>query len=78
MLGIGCMVSRQYDKAALRFEKVVQVQPDNLEALFKLAETNELMGNKPTAAKWYGVIAGKVKDPAMKAEIEKRIAELKR
>src|SRR6185295_15381007 len=37
MLGIGGVVSRQYDKAILRFERVVKGQPNNLEALFKLA-----------------------------------------
>jgi tetratricopeptide (TPR) repeat protein len=78
MLGIGGMTSRQYDKAVLRFEKVVKAQPNNMEALFKLAETFELMGDKASAANWYQTIASKVKDPSMKGEIEKRIEELRK
>lgn len=78
MLGIGGLVSRQYDKAALRFEKVVKAQPDNLEALFKLAEANEMMGEKSQAVHWYEVISGKVADPEMKLAIANRIGELKK
>jgi tetratricopeptide (TPR) repeat protein len=78
MLGVGGLVSRQYDKAVLRFEKVVNAQPNNIEALFKLAETYELMGEKNNAANWYQTIASKVKDPGMRSEIEKRIEELRK
>jgi tetratricopeptide (TPR) repeat protein len=78
MLGVGGMVSKQYDKAALRFERVIKAQPDNLEALFKLAEANELMNNNAKAISWYQVINGKVSDPQMKEAIEKRINELKK
>ena len=78
MLGVGGMISKQYDKAAVRFEKVVKGQPNNLEALFKLAEANELMGNKTRAISWYQVILGKVAEPEMKTAIEKRIEELKK
>ncbi len=78
ILGIGGMVSKQYDKAAVRFEKVVKGQPNNLEALFKLAEANELMGDKAKAISWYQVIYGKVAEPEMKTALEKRIEELKK
>jgi tetratricopeptide (TPR) repeat protein len=78
MLGVGGLISRQYDKAALRFERVVKAQPDNLEALFKLAEANELMGEKAKAISWYQDIAAKVADPEMKAAIAKRIEELRK
>lgn len=78
MLGVGGMMSQQYDKAALRFEKVVKAQPDNIEALFKLAEANELMGEKAKAVQWYERISGKIADPDMKAAIAKRVEELKK
>jgi tetratricopeptide (TPR) repeat protein len=78
MLGVGGLMSRQYDKAVLRFEKVVRAQPDNLEALFKLAEANELMGEKAKAVYWYEIISGKIADPEMKSAIAKRIEELKK
>lgn len=77
MLGVGGLISGQYDKAVQRFEKVVKVQPDNLELLFKLAETYESMGNKAEAIKWYQDILSKTKVPDMRTEIQKRILQLK-
>jgi Tfp pilus assembly protein PilF len=71
------MISRQYDRAAVRFEKVVAAQPNNMEALFKLAEAYEMLGDKAKAAQWYEVISSKVEVPEVKAELNKRIAELK-
>jgi lipopolysaccharide biosynthesis regulator YciM len=76
MLGVGGVVSRQYDRAAARFEKVVRAQPENMEVLIKLSEAYELAGKNDKAIEWYRVIIQKVGDPAMKVEIEKRIAQL--
>jgi tetratricopeptide (TPR) repeat protein len=78
MLALGGLQSQQYDKALVRLEKVAKAEPNNLEVLFKLAETNELMGNKLKAAEWYTVVLNKVKVPAMKAELEQRIAALRK
>jgi tetratricopeptide (TPR) repeat protein len=78
MLGVGGMISQQYDKAVVRFEKVVKGQPNNLEALFKLAEAYEQMKNKEKAISWYKVIDGKVADPDIKAAIASRIKELQK
>jgi hypothetical protein len=78
MLGVGGMISQQYDKAAARFEKVVKGQPNNLEALFKLAEAYEQLGNKEKAISWYKVIDGKVADPEIRTAIANRIKELKK
>ena len=77
MLGVGGMISGQYDKAALRFEKVAAMQPNNLEVMFKLAEAYELSKNNTKAIEWYQTIQANVGDPAMKAEIGKRIEQLK-
>jgi cytochrome c-type biogenesis protein CcmH/NrfG len=76
MLGVGGMISGQYGKAADRFEKVAMAQPDNLEAMFKLAEAYEMDGNKPKAIEWYRVIEGKVTDKEVKTAIAARISEL--
>jgi len=76
MLGVGGIISGQLDKAVLRFEKVAAAEPDNIEVLFKLAETYENLGNKPNAVKWYTVIMNKSDIPEMKAELAKRIKEL--
>jgi tetratricopeptide (TPR) repeat protein len=77
MLGIGGLISGQYDKAVQRFEKVAKAQPDNIEVLFKLAETYENLGNKAEAIKWYQAILSKTKLPDMRAELQKRILQLK-
>lgn len=77
MLGVGGMVSRQYDKAAERFRKVAQAQPDNLEVWFKLAEAYEQAGNTADAIACYETIDKKVNIPELKKEIANRIGQLK-
>jgi tetratricopeptide (TPR) repeat protein len=78
MLGVGGIISRQFDKAALRFEKVVKAQPDNIEVMFKLAETYEMGGQKALAADWYEKIMAKVENNELKVELTKRINELRK
>ncbi len=78
MLGVGGVISGQYDKAVQRFERVARAQPDNLEVLFKLAETYETMGDKANAIRWYETIERGVKIPEMKTELQQRIAQLKK
>jgi len=78
MLGIGGVVSGQLDKAVQRFEIVAKAEPDNLEVLFKLAETYENMGDKPNAIKWYSAILAKSNIPQMKKELQQRIELLKK
>jgi tetratricopeptide (TPR) repeat protein len=77
MLGVGGVISGQYDKAVQRFERVAKAQPNNLEVLFKLAETYETMGDKPNAIRWYENIERGIKIPEMKAELQHRITELR-
>jgi tetratricopeptide (TPR) repeat protein len=76
MLGVGGMISRQYDKAAARFEKVAIAQPQNLEAHFKLAEAYEMSGNKAKAISWYKIIEQNVSDKDVKEAVAARIKEL--
>ncbi len=76
MLGVGGVISGQLDKAVLRFEKVAAAEPDNIEVLFKLAETYENLGEKQKAIKWYTVIMNKNNIPEMRKELAKRIKEL--
>ena len=78
ILGLGGKRSGQYDKAIERFDGIVKKHPDNMEAVFNLAESYDLKGDKPNAIKWYQVIKEKVKIPEAQAEIEKRITELKK
>ncbi|HEY8396393.1 MAG TPA: tetratricopeptide repeat protein [Flavihumibacter sp.] len=77
MLGIGGIVSGQYDKAVERLEKVAQSEPHDLEALLMLAEGYERKGDKENARKWYSHAADHIENPTLKAELDKRIQQLK-
>ena len=77
MLGIGGILSGQYDKAVERLEKVAQKEPHDLEVLLMLAEGYERMGNKPKAISWYEHAAEHIATPALKEELNKRITQLK-
>jgi tetratricopeptide (TPR) repeat protein len=76
MLGLGGAVSGQFDKAIERLTKVVRHQPDNLEAIMKLAEINEQKGNKNEAVKWYEESTKLISDPDIIKEINARIKSL--
>lgn len=77
MLGIGGLISGQFDKAAIRFEKVIAAQPNNMEVMFKLAESYEMSQNNEKAVLWYQNILDKVENPEMRMELNKRISMLK-
>ncbi len=78
VLGLGGKKSGQYDKAIERFLIVVQKEPENIEALFNLAECYEEKGDKPNAVKWYEAVKKLVKVPEAQTELNKRITELKK
>jgi tetratricopeptide (TPR) repeat protein len=73
MLGLGGAVSGQFDKAIERLTKVVQHQPNNIEAIFTLADMNEKKGNKAEAIKWYETGKRLVDDKKVIKEIDERI-----
>lgn len=75
-LGHASVVSGQLDKAIERFEKAIQIQPDNLEAILSLADVYERNGNKPSAVAWYKKSLPLINISGLKLEVEKRIAEL--
>lgn len=78
ILGLGGKRSGQFDKAIERFLVVVQKQPDNIEAVFNLAECYEAKGDKANAVKWYEAVKKLVKVPEAEKELDKRITELKK
>ena len=53
VLGIGAVISRQFDKATERLNKVVAFDPNNLEAVSWLADAYAGAGDKQNAIKWY-------------------------
>lgn len=78
VLGHGSVISGQYDKAIDRFEKVIRLQPDNLEANMMLGEVNERKGDNQQAIIWYTKAKELVNNDALKEELQKRIEELKK
>jgi tetratricopeptide (TPR) repeat protein len=76
MLGYGGMMTGQFDKASERFLKVVKAEPENMEAVFLLAEAYERSGNKSEAVKWYTSGKKSVKNPELLKAIEEKIKSL--
>jgi predicted Zn-dependent protease len=76
MLGLGGIKSGQFDKAIERFQAVLKVQPNNLEAIFRLAETYDRKGDKQNAVKWYKEAVQRIPEPSIKQEVENRIKAL--
>ena len=77
VLGIGGVISNQYDKAISRLHKVVDAQPGNLEAISWLADAYAAHGDKTNALKWYEISKRIVNDPAYSKEVNERIKMLK-
>jgi tetratricopeptide (TPR) repeat protein len=72
------ILSGQYDKAITRLETINRIEPDNVEAIILLADVYEKMNDKVNAAKWYQKSLPLINREDVKAEIVKRIAELKK
>lgn len=73
MLGLGGMISGQFDKAIDRLLKVVQHQPENIEAILMLAEAYERQNDKANAVKWYQTSKKHIKNDDVLKEIDQRI-----
>ena len=78
MLGMGGMISGQFDKVIDRMLKVVQHQPDNVEAMLILAEAYERTNDKANAAKWYKAGKKYIKNAGVVKEIDDRIKLLEK
>lgn len=77
VLGIGGVVSSQYDKAIERLKIVVEHEPDNLEAISWLADAYAGKKDKVNAIKWYNISKALVNQPAYSKEVDERIKMLK-
>jgi tetratricopeptide (TPR) repeat protein len=75
-LGEASMISGQLDKALDRYLAAVRFQPGNLEAIFRIAEIYEKMGNISQAVSWYKKSFPFIKIPGLKEEVENRIQQL--
>lgn len=76
VLGIGGVISNQYDKAIERLNKVVSFDPHNLEAVSWLADAYAATGDKQNAVKWYQQSKHLVNNPEFSKEIDARIKAL--
>ena len=76
VLGIGAVISRQFDKAIERLNKVVAFDPHNLEAVSWLADAYASYGDKQNATKWYEQSKHLVNNPAFSKEVDERIKAL--
>lgn len=76
VLGIGGVISNQYEKAIERLKKVVDFDPHNLEAVSWLADAYAATGDKQNAVKWYEQSKHLVNNPGFSKEIDARIQAL--
>jgi tetratricopeptide (TPR) repeat protein len=77
MLGVGGVISGQFAKAIERLNKVVAVQPTNVEAVAYLADAYAGTGKKEEAIKWYNVSKRLINDTHYTQEVDERIKKLK-
>lgn len=77
MVGVGGLVSGQFDKAIVRLLKVVTAQPQNAEAVAYLADAYAGKGNKAEAIKWYTVSKRLINDLHYTEEVDARIKTLR-
>ncbi|GAC1495455.1 MAG: hypothetical protein NVS1B13_25820 [Flavisolibacter sp.] len=57
---------------------MVRKDPNNVQALFALADVYERMGNRPEAVAWYKKTLPLIPGPEYRKEVEKRIEDLKK
>ena len=69
VLGVGGLVSGQFDKALERFQRVLKKEPNNQEAIAYLADAYAAKGNKAEAIKWYTISKRLVNNPHYSEEI---------
>lgn len=78
-LAMGALISGQADRAQERLETINRIQPQNVEAILLLADLFEKKGDNEQAIKWYTKALPLTNGRNdIKAELEKRIAALKK
>lgn len=70
--------SGQWDKAIARFEKVLKIQPDNIEVYLHLADACVQMNNKQKAIEYLEKYNSLVDDTTIKTEVKNYINQLKK
>jgi tetratricopeptide (TPR) repeat protein len=70
--------SGQWDKAIARFEKVLKIQPDNIEVYLHLADACVQKGDKQKAIEYLEKYNSLVDDTTIKTEVQNYINQLKK
>jgi cytochrome c-type biogenesis protein CcmH/NrfG len=73
MLGRLSIQSSQFDKAVARLEHVLEIEPNNREALYFLAEAYKGKGDKAQAIRTFRELEGIVNNPDFTKDIESYI-----
>jgi tetratricopeptide (TPR) repeat protein len=76
VLGVGGVISRQYDKAIERLNKVVAFDSKNIEAVSWLADAYAGKGDKQNAIRWYEYSKKLINNPEYSKVVDERIKEL--
>jgi len=76
-LGYFSIQSGQLDKAIERFNQIIEIKPDYLEAYIYLADAYQRQGKKEEAIKTLEILKSKNKDPELEANINQYIQDLK-
>lgn len=77
MLGVGGIMSGQLDKAAERFKTVMAKQPENAEAVLRLAEVYEMQHKNQEAIDLYEKSKALINNPEFREAVDERIKSLK-
>lgn len=77
-LATASLTSGQKEKAIERLNTVLRIDPQNIQAILMLGDLYEKDGNKNQAAEAYTKAVKLIKRADVKAELEKRIAALKK
>jgi tetratricopeptide (TPR) repeat protein len=78
ILAMGGKKSGQNEKAIERFLILLKDEPNNIEAMVNLAECYELTNQNQLAIEWYTKVQHIINIPEAKAELAKRIQQLKK
>lgn len=78
VLGIGGYMSKQYDKAIYRLKKVLDAEPDNLEAMAYLGDVYADKGDKQEAIRYYELSKKLANNPEYTEEVNRRIKSLQK
>lgn len=76
-LGLLAIESGQLDKALVRFQKLISLQPSNAEYHYQAARVEEMLGNKEAALEHYNKSLELTEDPAIQARLKEIIKQLK-